>query len=74
MDPAGDLFEGIEDGSVYLNSDDAVFVDSIHTNSYGQAPNYEPAVADVDIYPHNGANQPKCPPQPVSTLVLAIRV
>lgn len=62
LDPAGgDLYEDIADRSVFLNNDDADFVDTIHTNSYGNGATYEAAVADVDFYPHNGGRQPPCP-------------
>ena len=58
------MFEDIEDPSVYLNRDDADFVDIMHTNTYpydedARLP-YEAPEGDVDIYPHNGGRQPPC--------------
>jgi hypothetical protein len=62
MDSAAPLFEG-HSGS-YLTSDDATFVDAIHTSAgdsllTGEVGFVQP-IGHVDFYPNGGAHQPHC--------------
>ncbi len=62
MDSAAPLFEG-HPGS-YLTSDDATFVDAIHTSAgdsllTGEVGFVQP-IGHVDFYPNGGAHQPHC--------------
>lgn len=62
LDPAGPYFENL-DAIVRLDKNDAIFVDSIHTDG---KPLYQAGfgmlqdISDVDFYPNGGYSQPGC--------------
>ncbi|KAK8774206.1 hypothetical protein V5799_011260 [Amblyomma americanum] len=61
LDPAGLLFEKT---NVSLSSEDAIFVDVIHTSG-GDITDLKfgtkTAIGHVDFYPNGGSHQPGCP-------------
>lgn len=60
LDPAGPSFENAEmDVALRLNSEDARFVDVVHTDVqyYG----FTGPLGDVDFYVNAGKHQPGCP-------------
>ena len=62
LDPAGPRFEHAEEIS-RLSSDDANFVDVLHTNTRGTPDlsiGIQKPVGHVDIYPNGGTYQPGC--------------
>jgi len=62
LDSAAPLFEGYP--GAFLNQDDAIYVDAIHTSAghvivTGEVGFIEP-IGHVDFFPHNGTHQPRC--------------
>lgn len=62
LDPAGPLFEGVEEER-RLSPDDADFVDVLHTytrEALGVSIGIQQPIGDIDIYPNGGEVQPGC--------------
>ena len=63
LDPAGPYFENT-DAVVRLDSNDALFVDNIHSDGEANLKlglGLLQAIGHVDFYPNGGKNQPNCP-------------
>jgi len=59
LDPAGDIFEKDADALPFsINSDDAKFVEIIHTS--GGKMGLQRAAGDADFYVNGGSSQPEC--------------
>uniref|UniRef100_A0A3B4AKN9 triacylglycerol lipase n=1 Tax=Periophthalmus magnuspinnatus TaxID=409849 RepID=A0A3B4AKN9_9GOBI len=62
LDPAGPMFEGADEHK-RLSSDDADFVDVLHTytrGALGVSIGIQEPIGDIDIYPNGGDGQPGC--------------
>lgn len=71
LDPAGPGWENKQmNETERLNSNDADFVDVIHTDIFYSG--YVAPIGHVDFYPNDGKHQPGCPPKHVDSKLIIL--